>query len=144
MVWGVGLIEMGVPLHTSAPAALVSALGAVIISPDLDQDGLTKSETSILKRSRILGWAWFLYWLPYAKAIRHRHWLSHAPIIGTTIRLLYLSPLWYLLFVKLGLAVSEWAPYAVGGLMVLDLCHWLRDGMLRRSIKKTFREEMGM
>lgn len=30
-------------------------------------------------------------WIPYQKTLRHRSILSHGPIIGTTLRLLYLS-----------------------------------------------------
>ncbi len=34
-------------------------------------------------------------WLPYAWAVRHRHWLSHGLVIGPVLRLAYLG-LWLL------------------------------------------------
>ncbi len=30
-------------------------------------------------------------WIPYQKSLRHRSFLSHGPIIGTTLRVIYLS-----------------------------------------------------
>lgn len=37
-------------------------------------------------------WGWLRWiWIPYQKSLRHRSLLSHGPILGTTLRLLYLS-----------------------------------------------------
>ena len=37
-------------------------------------------------------WGWFRWiWLPYRGRIRHRSQLSHGPLIGTTLRVLYFS-----------------------------------------------------
>ena len=37
-------------------------------------------------------WGLFRFiWLPYQKAFSHRSWLSHGPVIGTVLRLLYLG-----------------------------------------------------
>lgn len=37
-------------------------------------------------------WGWFKFiWLPYQKILRHRSFFSHGVIIGTVIRVLYLS-----------------------------------------------------
>ncbi|HEY9846435.1 MAG TPA: metal-binding protein [Candidatus Caenarcaniphilales bacterium] len=48
-------------------------------------------------------WGWLRWiWLPYQKSIRHRSFLSHGPVIGTTLRLAYLG-IWLLLGV-LGLS----------------------------------------
>ncbi|GAB1539762.1 hypothetical protein NUACC21_24290 [Scytonema sp. NUACC21] len=39
-------------------------------------------------------WGFFRFiWLPYQKSLRHRSFLSHGPIIGTTLRVIYLSTL---------------------------------------------------
>jgi len=69
-------------------------LGGWVLGPDLDIHSVQ------YKR-----WGWLRWiWLPYRGRIRHRsHW-SHGPIIGTVVRVLYLS-LW------LGL----------GGLIIVDL-----------------------
>lgn len=44
---------------------------------------------------------WKVVWLPYATLLPHRGFISHAPIISTVIRLLYLWlwiwPVWYYL-----------------------------------------------
>uniref|UniRef100_B8HTG8 Metal-binding protein n=1 Tax=Cyanothece sp. (strain PCC 7425 / ATCC 29141) TaxID=395961 RepID=B8HTG8_CYAP4 len=37
-------------------------------------------------------WGWLRWiWLPYQKTLRHRSFLSHGPIMGTALRLLYLG-----------------------------------------------------
>jgi uncharacterized metal-binding protein len=37
-------------------------------------------------------WGWLRWlWLPYQKSVRHRSFLSHGPVIGTAVRLLYLT-----------------------------------------------------
>jgi uncharacterized metal-binding protein len=65
-------------------------LGGMYLSPDLDL------VSRPYKRWGLLRWLW----LPYQKLIpRHRHWLSHGPVIGSLVRLFYLaalvSPLWF-------------------------------------------------
>lgn len=53
----------------------------LMFSPDLDVQSLP------YKR-----WGWLRWiWLPYQKNVRHRSFLSHAPLIGTTLRVLYLA-----------------------------------------------------
>ena len=51
------------------------------------------------------GWLRFL-WLPYQKLLRHRSWLSHGFIIGTVVRVIYLS-LWLFILATILLAVSQ-------------------------------------
>jgi uncharacterized metal-binding protein len=41
-------------------------------------------------------------WLPYRKVLNHRSWLSHGPVIGTLLRLLYLS-----VWIGLGLVLCK-------------------------------------
>lgn len=52
------------------------------------------------KRWGLLRWIW----LPYQKALRHRSFLSHGLIVGTTLRLLYLY-VWIFLLVILPLSL---------------------------------------
>ncbi len=68
-------------------AALAFLFGGIWLSPDLD----TRSKA--LKRWGILQWIWW----PYRKLIKHRSFLSHGPFIGTTLRILYLGLISYLL-----------------------------------------------
>lgn len=146
---GVWLADKGTPLAACLAFGLGSLVGGILIGPDLDQDGKTKSET-FMERLPIIGTLWFMFWYPYARAIKHRHWASHAPLIGTLGRLLYmglmLAPLWWLLFVKWRWELPTlpwWAPYWLGGLSLSDAFHWLRDGKFSRSLglKRFYREE---
>lgn len=57
-------------------------LGGLYLSPDLDLKSLPWKRWGILR---------FL-WIPYQQ-IPHRHWLSHAPVIGSLGRLIYLAVL---------------------------------------------------
>ncbi|MBV9385840.1 MAG: metal-binding protein [Chroococcidiopsidaceae cyanobacterium CP_BM_ER_R8_30] len=51
-------------------------------------------------------WGWMRWiWLPYQKLLRHRSLLSHGPIIGTTLRVLYLA-IW--LGIIVGITTSVW------------------------------------
>ncbi|MBK4732948.1 metal-binding protein [Oxynema sp. CENA135] len=53
-------------------------------------------------------WGWLRWlWIPYQKSLRHRSFLSHGPIIGTALRVLYLS-IWVLLAGVVGLSASYW------------------------------------
>ena len=58
----------------------------VIVSPDLDVDGRTYSETVL---PTLLKWIWYVYWWPYSRMFKHRE-SSHWVIIGTAVRFLYL------------------------------------------------------
>ncbi len=69
-------------------------LGGWVLGPDLDIHSVQ------YKR-----WGWLRWiWLPYRGSMRHRSRWSHGPILGTVVRVLYLS-LWL----------------ALGGLIIVDL-----------------------
>jgi uncharacterized metal-binding protein len=55
--------------------------GGLMFGPDLDIYSLQ------YKRWGFLRWIW----LPYQKSLRHRSFFSHGPIIGTTLRVVYLG-----------------------------------------------------
>ncbi|MCX7594915.1 MAG: metal-binding protein [Fischerella sp.] len=55
--------------------------GGLMFGPDLD------IYSRQYQRWGLLRWIW----IPYQKSLRHRSFLSHGPIIGTTLRVLYLS-----------------------------------------------------
>ena len=74
------LIWLFLDLSSGLISALAFSIGGQWLSPDLD----TKSNA-------LYRWGWLRgIWWPYRKLIRHRSFLSHGPLIGTTIRVLYL------------------------------------------------------
>lgn len=117
------------------PAALVTSLGClsgIILTPDLDQEGINCTEWQIVKKSAGLGFLWLMFWYPYAMIIPHRHFLSHFPVISTLIRLIYVlfipfvlsvyfgyTNVWYTLLPHIG--------YFFMGLCVSDTLHYLAD-----------------
>ena len=145
-----GIVDMA--LHHDPARAAALALGGLFglyITPDLDLSASVRSE------ARHLPVAWLrlpflLLWYPYS-LIAHRSFLSHLPLVGTLGRVLYLYGM-----VWLWLALAEWAlslpagtltapwrmlsraPAArawVTGLALVDLVHWLLDGMpVRRRL----------
>lgn len=71
--------------------------GGLMFGPDLD-----------IYSRQYQRWGWLRWiWLPYRKALRHRSFWSHGPIVGTTLRLLYLS-VWVGAVGLLGLAIAQW------------------------------------
>ncbi|NEP18699.1 MAG: metal-binding protein [Leptolyngbya sp. SIO4C1] len=62
-------------------------VGGFMMGPDLDIHSVQ------YRRWGPLRWIW----LPYQKTIKHRSQLSHGPVIGTVLRVLYLG-LWIALF----------------------------------------------
>lgn len=68
--------------------------GGLMFGPDLDVMSVH------YKR-----WGWLRWiWIPYRGSMRHRSIWSHGPIIGTTVRVLYLS-IWLTVLGLLGLAL---------------------------------------
>lgn len=70
------------------------------VGPDLDVDAGNRSYT-LVRGFPGLGWAfhkvWTIFWWPYAKLVPHRHPISHAPVLGTLIRLGYIAVWMWLL-----------------------------------------------
>ncbi|MBN3924509.1 metal-binding protein [Nostoc sp. NMS4] len=70
--------------RSSNATLLVAAgfiFGGLMFGPDLDIYSVQ------FQRWGFLRWIW----LPYQKSLRHRSFLSHGPIIGTILRILYLG-----------------------------------------------------
>lgn len=79
--------------------------GGLMFGPDLD------IYSRQFQRWGFLRWIW----LPYQKSLRHRSFLSHGPIIGTMLRVLYLTSflavlalLLLVVFAKLGNVALNW------------------------------------
>lgn len=66
---------------------------ALMFGPDLD---------IYSKQSQRWGVLSFI-WIPYRKVLSHRSWLSHGPIVGTILRLVYLG-----LWMGFVLALLQW------------------------------------
>ncbi len=125
IVLGIGVSYWG--LEIGSIAASAHFLAGLWLSPDLDLVSRPYKRWSVLK----------FIWIPYQKFIPHRSPLSHAPVLGSVIRLLYLGacllPLW-LLFPGLqqiqwaigwGEAIAFWV-----GVELSALNHLLLDGLL--------------
>jgi len=112
-------------------------LFGVFMDPDLDLPGKTMSEARMRQVNPVLGQLWYWFWWPYAKMSHHRG-ISHVPVLGTGIRVVYLLWVPLLLYVILlagsvsmypefvvvmiGLAVS-----AFTGLCIADGVHIAYD-----------------
>lgn len=77
----------GITLLVSRSASITLSLAGsflfsgLMFGPDLDIYSVQ------FKRWGMLRWIW----RPYQKSMRHRSWLSHGPLVGTIVRLAYLS-----------------------------------------------------
>lgn len=84
-------------LTVSLPLTLITSLGYLVgglmLGPDLDIHSIQ------YKRWGVFRWIW----RPYQGSFKHRSRLSHGPIIGTLIRVAYLS-VWLAIF---GLLLAE-------------------------------------
>lgn len=59
-------------------------------------------------------WGWLrVIWRPYQKLLHHRSWLSHGPLIGTVLRLIYLG-----IWLGLGVVLMLVLVTQVGGIPV--------------------------
>lgn len=121
-------------------------LCGMVIEPDLDQSEIHSIEAQNLVRD-ILGdtvwYIWRLIWYPYGMIIKHRSWMSHLPVIGTLLRILYLYG-WYLLIMWMFRLDVIWyqPPLAlVVGLCAADTLHFILDQLpfFRENKKPTRR-----
>lgn len=106
----------------SSSATLLIAAGflfsGLMFGPDLD-----------IYSHQYRRWGWLRWiWLPYRRGMRHRSVLSHGPIVGTVIRILYLacwcSALVLLSFLLVGIVVSLRGQYAVWQAMGQQAIDW--------------------
>jgi uncharacterized metal-binding protein len=109
----------------------LGALCGVYLTPDLDVDGWIRSKRKVVNSFGLFGYLWFGYWYPYSRAIRHRHWISHMPVVGTAIRVLYVGIIPAIVATAVGVQLSD--DLIIGlmlwfiGLVISDTAHWLRD-----------------
>jgi uncharacterized metal-binding protein len=123
--------------------AFLGCLLGIILTPDLDQIGISKSEWGLVKKLGPLGFIWMALWWPYAVSIKHRSLLSHLPVLGTAIRLIYCAALLIIIWTILGrpalvMPVWGWALLRGGlkGLVVSDTGHFILDLLPRKKGKR--------
>src|SRR5512146_688351 len=92
-VFGPSLYFLGrVPLAESLCFATGCMIG-LLVNPDLDVRHFTHAEQVVRKSvGRFLAGLWYALWWPYARMVpRHRHPLSHFPLVGTLGRVVYIA-----------------------------------------------------
>jgi uncharacterized metal-binding protein len=101
-IWSVPIIATSTLMVTrnSSITLLVAGgfmFGGLMFGPDLDIYSRQFQRWGFLRS----------IWLPYQKSLRHRSFLSHGPIIGTTLRVAYLMTIVGLLTIFLFLIWSR-------------------------------------
>lgn len=101
-------------------------LGGLMLGPDLDTVSLP------YKR-----WGWLRWiWLPYRNNLRHRSPWSHSPIVGTTVRVVYLM-LWLSLLSWVGVA-------AINEVAQMGLSWEEVGGFWGRLLRQYYRESIAL
>ena len=111
-------------------AAGAGCLAGILLSPDLDQEGISSAEYKLIKYTLGLGFLWSMLWFPYALCVKHRSPISHWPLLGTAGRLAYLGVFvliaryfgWFFPFLSLSLL-----GWGIMGLAISDAAHWFMD-----------------
>lgn len=123
----------------ASPAVSVGILSGLILSPDLDVDdgfiGL-----SHLRRFPLVGtslaWIWRAFWWPYSKTVPHRSAISHAPLVGTVLRVGYLSlPLLAINMMGVPMALPTTFGQWFVGLCLADGLHIILDWTVKHGKK---------
>lgn len=105
MLPGVAITVLMLSRSTSLTLSLSGAFlfSGLMFGPDLD-----------IYSVQYKRWGWLRgIWLPYQKLLHHRSWLSHGPIIGTVLRLVYLG-----IWLGIGAALTGVLLTQVGGIPV--------------------------
>ena len=120
VVLSMGLIVLWwqLGLDTAFITGMSVLFGGYYLSPDLDIYSVPYRR-----------WGWIRWiWKPYQRFFGHRNFWTHAPVVGTVVRLLWLTPIWLPLFVFFQ---PNWvyAGYLALGLEIAAFAHWLTDLM---------------
>jgi uncharacterized metal-binding protein len=149
---GFGTYHYGLLDKPHAIALGCGALVGLLLTPDLDVDtGSDSDDWARRLLGRAGGFMWWLIWRPYAALVPHRSPLSHFPILGTVLRLGYLSLVALVVAWLLHLAAPVhipavsmpwWFPLGFIGLTLADLGHWILDNTIRmpRSFSNGYRK----
>lgn len=71
----------------SALAAVFGAILGTVITPDYDLNAALPA--SFMTRIPVVKDLWGVVWRPYQVIMKHRSFLSHAPVLSTAIRCIY-------------------------------------------------------
>jgi len=132
-LWGIKSGETPVMVA----AAAVGCAAGLILTPDLDIIG-SRADGIIRRTGFIPSVIWGLLWYPYSTLIPHRSIWSHGLLIGTAIRIIYISiPL-----LILGLSLDP-QPYLIRGFIGLTISDNIHIGAdyLVTGIKKLIRKK---
>jgi len=124
--------------------AALGCLSGILLTPDLDQVAISISEWGMVKKLGPLGFLWMAWWYFYARAIPHRSPLSHWPILGTALRLVYCAIPLIIIWIILGRPALPTMPawgwiFLRGwltGLTASDTGHWALDSPLTKKRRK--------
>ena len=104
------------------------ALAGMLLTPDLDVRGSVRAYAMAWRAGWLFGAFWRALWWPYSRIIpRHRHWLSHLPIVGTMGRLIYLWLACFGIAQLCGVSLPRLPVEIAAGLMAADALHWIFD-----------------
>lgn len=123
----------------------LGALTGMWLTPDLDQETTNRIEGKMLRHRffpvKVLGYVYVFYWLPYAKWLPHRSPISHWPVLGTAVRLIYLSPVLIALALLFGIDFQHILLYNTReislfllGLVTSDTLHFVLDLPVSRPL----------
>lgn len=143
--FAIGLVSSGV---LGGVVAATGCVLGILLTPDLDQQTYSMIENRLRKSKNpvvsAIGWAYIGFFYAYAKAIPHRSPVSHAPLIGTAFRLIYIVCM-VSLALSLVTILTPWSPVyvfitflayalssnpfwmAIIGLTMSDFMHWVFD-----------------
>jgi len=140
------LVVSFVLMFFSFPFGMFTGVGYLLhlaVEPDSDQISLTIMDGRMMRKFGIFGVLWVMYWMPYAFVFPHRSFLSHAPVVSTIIRLVYLSiPVvvlsWYTgYFNKTNIVyIFPAIMGTVVGLSFADTIHFVLDTKLFKSFRR--------
>ena len=111
------------------------AMLGCLISPDADVNGGSIADFYIRRYTGVVvEMLWDGLWAFYRKVCRHRGFLSHAPIISTILRILYIGTFYFLISTPLkylfGLVQIDWPLFwwwCFIGLVLADSAHYGLD-----------------
>lgn len=113
---------------------LLGCLLGTLITPDLDLDNGNITDSLIRKVFPPAQVIWRILWTPYSKLIPHRSPFSHAPVLGTFLRIGYMFLIINLISILYHLIVDTvfsfyfvWNWSLVAGLCHVDTIHFLVD-----------------
>ena len=120
-------------LHITVIVTLAFLVGGFMLGPDLDIRSVQ------YRRWGPLRWIW----LPYQKALKHRSTLSHGPIIGTAIRVVYMG-VWLGIFTTvLAIALNAIWDAKLTSKSIADTVRYLGNHYIAEWIAATVGLELG-